>query len=370
MARKTTNIRKSKNGKGFQAHIKVYDRTEQKWRQVTKTFDIKRDAEIWIARTKVAYNGSMVDGGNLTVAEYFDAWADEVSVNWQGSTHRLNANYIERFVKRFGDMKLSRLTTHELDRWVREMRSDGVGAYSLHRSVQLVRTALKQAVRRKYIHENPTDSLSLPKLPKSDIVPPTQEELEKLLDECQHDSQWWGLFVRLAAVTGARRGELLALEWADFDLDDAVLTINKSMGRDFSNVEYVKSTKTGNTRRISLDSTTVDLFREYRASRFAGGSNPTTPIFVNKHGLVWPGSTIGYKWKKAREAVGLPDVRFHDLRHYHATMLLSSGASIPSVAGRLGHAGGGRTTIAVYGHWTLQEDRRMAEIVGNRFNTA
>jgi integrase len=129
-------------------------------------------------------------------------------------------------------------------------------------------------------------------------------------------------------------------------------------------------TKTGKERTVSLDDWTFEKLKTYRAHCDAHAKEAkvrlrdTAFLFSNEIDGSVPMSPdyMSSMYQKARDTVGLKNIRLHDLRHYHATALLTAGVDVATVAGRLGHAGGGRMTLEVYSHFIAPADRRAAEI--------
>jgi len=153
-----------------------------------------------------------------------------------------------------------------------------------------------------------------------------------------------GAFYRLAAYTGARRGELLYLRWSDIDLDAAEVTFRGSA--DVIDGERVEgTTKGGRSRVVSIDAGTVDVMREHRkaqvAEQLAAGQwwlGDGDLVFVAEQGAPLYPSTVSGLMRKLVVKSGAPPARLHDLRHLHATTLLLAGVPVHVVAARLGHA--------------------------------
>ena len=360
-------VRKSKNGERWRGAFKVRDqRDPSKWRQETRTFDTKREAEQWLRKRIGEYGGDVSDAGDTTVAEFLDEWFKFGRTELEESTQVLHLGVIKGFVGAYGTVKLRQLSTRQLDQWVRAMQEAHLAPATIQQRVRIIGKALRQAVRWNLIPTNPATNVSVPRGKANEIVPPTGEEVRLLLKAADRASEQFGMFVHLAVASGARRGELLALCWSDFEFEEGMMAVRKSMGRTLNNTEAVKSTKTGNTRSLSLDPKTLERLKAHRTKSGADGDDG--PIFRNSSGERWKAPMISKRWIALRESVALDQVRFHDLRHYHATRLLSAGVDLPTVAGRLGHAGGGRTTLAVYGHWVKASDRHASKIIGLDFD--
>ena len=177
--------------------------------------------------------------------------------------------------------------------------------------------------------------------------------------------------VLLAGVTGARRGELCGLRWSDIDEASRQLTIARSIRHGLDKQELVVApTKTGRARRISLDARALDVLVRYReqaeswavAARVAMA--PDGYILTLDPSGVTPikPDTITSGFARAAKHVGVR-LRFHDLRHMSASLLIGAGTDVRTVAGRLGHADAS-TTLRIYAHAFEARDRQAAEVLG------
>jgi integrase len=178
-------------------------------------------------------------------------------------------------------------------------------------------------------------------------------------------------FLVLAAATGARRSELVALRWTDVDLDGGTVSISRGVvfGPD-GLVE--KGTKTHTARRVALDERTLRAVAEHRDRMRERAAFCRVPLrddaFVFSNAAdcsePWFPDSVSRAFKRLCAAEGLRDVRLHDLRHFVATQLLSAGVDVRTVAGRLGHRNAA-TTLNVYAHFLQQADRAAADVIGD-----
>lgn len=226
--------------------------------------------------------------------------------------------------------------------------------------------ALKRAVRWKWITINPLDQAEPPKSVAADPHPPTPEQAAAIVNEAFKDLSW-GMLVWVATTTGARRGELCALRLDLLDLDNAVLTIRTSIGQRGAET-WEKDTKTHQQRRISLDQETVALLRAYlqhceaQAAEFGRKLAPDGRLFspAIDHSEWLKPDTVSQRYERMCSNKLGWDMNIHQLRHYSATELIAAGVDIRTVAGRLGHGGGGATTLRVYSAWVAEADQRAA----------
>jgi integrase len=214
---------------------------------------------------------------------------------------------------------------------------------------------------------NPMDAVRQPSKPKLSPRPPSPAETARLVEEATRQDPEWGLYLWLAIVTGARRGEMCALRWNHLDLDAGVMTIERNYvwGRE-------KDPKSHQMRRVSIDSATVELLREHKAERermlaLAGEQlDPSMFVFSAAPDQSRPRdpSSMSHRFKRLADSLGI-NAHLHTLRHYAATELLTAGVDLRTVAGRLGH-GDGSITLRHYAAWVNQADQRAASILSAR----
>lgn len=201
--------------------------------------------------------------------------------------------------------------------------------------------------------------------------PPTPAEAARILAEASKDPDW-GALVWTAMTTGARRGELCALWREDLDLDAKVLRVAHSMK--LIDKQWVRlDTKTHQQRRIALDDETVEVLREHLARADAIAAQLNIEIGLNGHlftlspdALVAMNpDTVTQRYDRMAKRLGI-GTTLHKLRHYSATELIAAGVDVRTVAGRLGHGGGGTTTLKVYAAWVSEADQRAAQMLARR----
>jgi integrase len=279
-------------------------------------------------------------------------------------------------VPRLGSIKLQELKPLHIEQFYNSMAEQvGVAGKPLaprtaRQAGAILKTALKQAVEvENLITINPATRV---KLPKSNSVTPTPfnfSELKQFLDVARSHRLYF--YFRLSAFTGARRGELLALKWSDFDGKTINLTKNRtSIGNE---VIEQNTTKGGNNgqRRVPLDNETIEQFKEHRrrqlSERMALGEywQDTGYVFTQENGLPLYTNTVSDLYRKLIKKAGLRHNRLHDLRHAHATELLRLGEPLHVVANRLGHRDA-MVTATIYAHVSSEQ----AETASERFASA
>ena len=349
-------------------------------RYKTKTVEVRgrREAEKALAAfvTKLSSSGAVASG---TFGELIERWVATASPGWSPANQLTVRRTVEYYLGPLLPLKLDRLRTADLDAFYAALRDRGgrgdsaLSVSTVRRVHSVVRAALEQAVRWDWISTNPAARASPGHSEASEIHPPAPEAVLALLDRAERDDHPFAVFLVLAAVTGARRGELVALRWTDLSLDSATLTITRAMSVGAEGpVERARPKTRSSVRRIALDQGTIGVLRAHwtRMSERALACGTSLPndafVFSNEAdcSVPWRPDFVSLKFRRLRHGLGLDDVRLHDLRHFVATTLLGAGVDLRTVAGRLGHSGGGRTTLAVYAHFQEAIDRGAADLLG------
>lgn len=143
----------------------------------------------------------------------------------------------------------------------------------------------------------------------------------------------------MAITTGARQGELFALQWSDVELDAGAIRIQHSL-EEVKGVQRLKTTKSKSSRRlVRIPAVLVEALQEHRAGQMAEGNAASQYVFCDPTGgPIRKSNFLRRVWYRLRKAAGIPDTRFHDLRHTSATLLLSGGISPKVIQSRLGHS--------------------------------
>jgi integrase len=201
---------------------------------------------------------------------------------------------------------------------------------------------------------NPADAVQRPNGPRRELLAISAAEVLRLLSAA--DETPIGSLVRMAVMTGMRRSELLGLRWRDVDLDGGVASVQQTAQRISSQGWIFQQPKTRLSRRaIALSPSTVQTLRRHRrqqaeARLLAGPAyRDRDLVFASALGTPVEPGTIARTWARVLDTAGVGHVRWHDLRHAHATLLLTAGVHPKIVSERLGHASVG-ITLDTYSH--------------------
>jgi len=325
----------------------------QKWVSVKGN---RREAERKLTEVlRELDTGTYVEPSKLTVREYLDLWLNDHAKGQVGAkTFERYKQLIERHVvPTLGSYKLPELKPLHLQalygKALESGRSDGKGGLAPQTVVHIhrvLRTALKKAVKWQLLARNPADAVDPPRADKPEMKALDAEDTAKLLTAASRSTLKGPILV--AVTTGVRRGELLALRWSDVELDRAELVIRRALQETNDGLSF-KEPKTARGRRlIALPGLTVQFMRQHKADQ-AKQRLRLGPLYQD-HGLIfprpdgtpWPPDAFSTAFAALIRRSDLPHIRFHDLRHSHASQLLKQGVHPKVVSERLGHS-----TIAI-----------------------
>lgn len=333
----------------------------RQWQTVKGT---KRDAER--VRREILHSieiGTHVKPMKMTVGQFLNQWLEDyVAVNTAPKTaegYRVIVN--RHLIPNLGAILLTQLQPSHLQgyytRALSQGRVDGKGGLSARTVLHIHRViseALTHAAEWQMVARNIAMSVKPPRPRQPQITTLTQEEVLAFLNEAAA-STYYDLFYT-AIYTGMRRGELLGLRWKDIDLDLAQLSVSQTIQRIPGKGFVTQEPKTGRSRRsIALSPSVCILLRQRRerqqSERLLLGKawHDDALVFGNLDGQPLDPSTLTHAFRRIVKKAAIPHIRFHDLRHTHATLMLKQGIHPKIVSERLGHSNIG-ITLDTYSH--------------------
>ena len=323
--------------------------------------------------------GMLVTGPQQTVAQFLTHWLEDVHM--QSIRPRTYERYEEivrlHLVPGIGHHQLQKLSPQHLQSFYKKKLQEGLSTTTVNCFHSVLHKALETAVRWNLIGRSPCDLVSPPRRRHFEIQPLNMQQIQQLLAAARGHRQE-ALFI-LALATGMRRGELLALKWQDLDLEQGTMQIRRILtripsklpGKGFEEAEP----KTDRGRRnIVLPAFTVEALKQHRLrqreARLKAGPawQEHDYVFCTSIGThLNPTKDVLNVLKAFLEKAGLPAIRFHDLRHSSATMLLGMKVHPKIVQEILGHSQIS-ITMDIYSHVlpTMQEEamRKIDEALG------
>lgn len=272
-----------------------------------------------------------------------------------------------KIAPKLGKMQLSQLSPRHLQHFINESLAEGLSESYVVKIYTVLNNSLLTAYKWKLIPDNPMECIDKPRIGRKEQHVWDRRRLNTFLEKACSDRLYVAFF--LAMTTGLRRGEILGLRWKDVDMDNQVLNVCQILSN--SGKAILSETKTASSRRIvDLPVEAVNLLRSHRHAmikeRLEAGPeyrDHDLVICTSKGTPVNPRNMLR-SFKRITKAAGLPEIRFHDLRHSHATLLIENGADIKMIAERLGHSTT-RITLDTYVHVRKGRQKEAADIVSS-----
>jgi integrase len=305
----------------------------------------KEAADKLRAAQKSVDDGLSLDTGRQTAAQFLDKWlAASVKPSVKTKTYEGYESIVRvRVNPRMGGKHLAKLTALDLQALYTDLANAGLSPRSVHHTHRCLHRAFVQAVRWNLIARNPCDGAQGPQATRPEMMVWTPQEADTfLISTREHPAH---ALYTLALTTGMRQGELLGLKWADVDLSAGTLSIRRSLQRQRGAGPVLITLKTARSRRsIHLSQRAIAALRTHSDrqafDRRAAGAEWVEHdlVFCHANGEPLDPSYQTATFKKAAEAAGVPVIRFHDMRHTAATVLLAKGVHVKVVSEMLGHA--------------------------------
>jgi integrase len=234
-----------------------------------------------------------------------------------------------------------------VDQLYAAMAAAGASADARHKAGIVLGTALRHAVRGRMLIANPVSDMPKPKPVRKEIRPLDLEQVTRLLSAARTD-RLYALYV-MALDSGMRQGELFGLQWEDFDWTGATVQVRHSL-EEIKGKLRLKDVKTKHgRRRIKLAASTLDALHEHRKAQLAAGLVGNRVFCDTDGGWLRKSNTMRRSFSPLVKRAGVPPIRFHDLRHTTATLLLLANVNPKIVSERLGHSKI-QVTLDTYSH--------------------
>ncbi len=341
----------------------------------------KKDAERRLREILTSLEqGLYVEPSKVSTGDYLQQWAETYAA--LRPSPRTSESYQSQLrlhvIPAIGHIPLLKLRAADLEHYyvqaLKNGRKDGNGGLSA-RTVKyhhvIVSEALQHAVDNNVIARNPAKQAKPPKPQRVKIATLSREESLRFLDAASH-SEYYSLFV-LAFGSGARLGELMALIWRNVLFEQGIIVIDATLHREGSSWER-RPTKNDRVRHVDLPAPVVGFMQRYKQTTesqltaIGAALAPDDFVFTTSTGKPLNRHNVTRALGRVLEMAALQHIRFHDLRHSHASLLLENGESHKTIQERLGHASAA-FTLDVYGHLgkTTQQDaaHRFGLLYGN-----
>lgn len=339
---------------------------KRKWHSFTGTLT---KARIEMARLITGMqDGTYMEPNKTTLLQFLERWLEHIKPQVAPRSHERYAELAyKNIAPLLGAVVLAKLKPMQISAAYSQAlatgRRDGTGGLSprtVHHMHRILKQALAQAVRWQLLSRNPCDAVSPPKVERGTMTTYDMDQTADVIEVMRNTRMF--IPTVLALLCGLRRGEVAGLRWRSVDLDGAQLSVVASAEQTKAGIRY-KEPKSGRARTVALSATVVADLRAHRIQqaqellRLGIRLSDETFVVARADGLPLQPRSLTHEWVRLLAASALPRIRFHDLRHAHATHLLSNGVHVKVASERLGHSKVG-ITLDLYSHVLpgMQED--------------
>jgi integrase len=344
------------------------DENGKRQQKKQRGFATKKEAEKAMREAITAWEkGTYIEPSKMLFREYITDWLNDKKNSvkkqtWEGYEVLIRTHIIPVL----GNVKVSSLTPNILQKFINDLMDSHLAPSSVRKIYAILNNALSKAEKWGMIPKNVASLIEKPKLIKTEMKVWDKEEVNRFLDVAKEDRLHIAFL--LAITTGMRQGEILGLKWEDIDFKEGTLSIKRILSHNGKELLSEGKTKSS-IRTIYLDNVTIEALKHHRTmilqEKLVSGQDyrDHNLIICTTKGTSVNPRNLSRKWKELIKMSGIEEIRFHDLRHSHATLMMEQGVNPKVVAERLGHSDV-RLTMNIYTHVLPSLQKQVAENFG------
>lgn len=333
------------------------DQNGKRIRKKKRGLKTEKEAKKALRKAEMLFdNNGYVEDDRTTLREFMNYWLDNYAKI--STTPKTFEGYDYIIRKHLGPglglKKLSKLSPMDLQKYYTDKINEGMSAQSVKHHHRLLSKILKDAVLWQKINRNVATLAKPPKPQKVEMRTLDPKQVSTLLSVAKESEVYYPV-IFTAVHTGLRRGEILGLRWQDVDLKNGVLYVQQTL-QSVSKLGLVfKPPKSGKGRPVKMTGQHLNLLKQINNEQnqnkllYGPDYNKKDLVFIQVNGNPIQPSELTREYKKILKKACLPSIRFHDLRHTHATLMLQKGIHPKIVAERLGHSSI-KITLDIYSH--------------------
>ena len=338
--------------------IDCYDQNGKRYRKTLpagttkqRARELLRDIEIKIERRTFAHEKKI-----LTFAEVGREWLEHKKPNVRITTWEMFNGHLKHHFDELQNIRINVITTATVEKWIAKRQAEKMCLGMLRKILVTFNQTMAYAVRHRFIDANPVRDAERPRRKMDDVTGGNVAvlnpgEIRALLDATK--SQKYRTLFLTAVMTGARQGEIVGLKWSDVDLNKKQLHVKRT----FNHARFFTPKTKGSIRAIDLSPVMIIELKKWK---LASGGHDDGLVFPTETGTpIEAGKLIVRYFKPALKAAGLPNIRFHDLRHTYASLMIEQGENIKYISSQLGHAST-TITLDIYSHLMKSENQEAA----------
>jgi integrase len=340
-------------------------------KQKKQRFDTKEEAlDFQLEMNYALMKGTYKEPAKIVYKDYLQDWFSTKKKSIGTQTAKVYKDHLEgKIVPFLGNLPLSELTVLNIQAFINSLSEQGLSSSTVKKTFEIIRNSLEYAVDFEILEKNPAKKVKLPKANKKEMTVWNEEEVNRFFKVAKEDPLF--IVFHLALTTGLRQGEVLGLRWKDVDLEKGMLNVRQTLSHDGKT--FINGAKTKSSlRTVNLSQMTAKILKSRKIMiakeklSIGAAYQDFDLIACTQHGTPLNPANVRRTFNRIIKVADVPKIRFHDLRHTHATLLLSKGVNVKVISERLGHSNI-KVTLDTYSHVlpTMQEEvaRKLDEII-------
>ncbi|PPA91515.1 tyrosine-type recombinase/integrase [Brevibacillus laterosporus] len=349
-----------------------YKENEKYKKMLRQGFKTKKEAESAMVEAQNALNkGTYIEPSKMTYIDFMHNWLEDKKTTVKARTLEFYSFLVKRHIlPTIGGLELSKITPRDIQSLYNSLKEAGnLSDENIRKVHTIINDSLDKAFRWEMIAKNPASLVDSPKVSRKEIVVWDENEIQQFLATAK-ESRYYVAFL-IALTTGMRQGEILGLRWKDIDEDNRTFSIVQTLSHDGKEFNVGAKSDSGN-RRISIDEQTLNQILKLK-HRYKVEMLENRPLYKD-HDLVICTSVgtplsprnLNRSFDSIIKKGKVRKIRFHDMRHTHASLLLKQGVNPKIVSERLGHANV-RITLDTYSHLLPNLQKETVDEFGKIF---
>ncbi|MFE4120079.1 tyrosine-type recombinase/integrase [Priestia sp. YIM B13486] len=321
-------------------------------------FETKRHAMDAMTKMKAEIlSNDFLDLTTMTYSTYMDEWFEERQNHLQKTTFEIHSIYYRSVIKpKLGHFKIQQITPLHIQKFINELvNQNSYSEHTIHLIYRIISASLKKAKIIKLLKDNPASGITLPKIRKKEMNVWSLEQVNYFINESKKIKRLTRCYIGflIALLTGMRQGEIMGLRWKDIDMESQIIYIRQTLTQD-AEIKY-GAKNVSSIRSIHISNKLIAELKVHRkrvlAEKLSLGQdyNDFDLVICTQKGKPMIPRNFRKEFYNLTEKIRLPKIRFHDLRHTHATILIQQNVNVKLISERLGHAEIG-TTLDTYSH--------------------